>query len=218
MSSPKSCLGPHPKIDLAGALRRSTAAIHAEIEQLPLMARLTSETVTLDDYRRYLRAILAIQAPLERALYDGIDATVRDRLGVRPKLPALLADLAEQGLPLDPGTALTPPPVLDDLSVRVGGLYVLEGATLGGRTIARHLRRILGELLGATRLLDFHGQHTSAAWKAFTRELNALTAEQRLVPDLVISGALTVFAHVHACLELAGHPPRPEAVDQIYHG
>jgi len=202
--SPEPCFTPGPEIDLAGALRRATAGVHAEIERLPLMARLTSETATLDDYRGYLRAILAIQAPLERALYDGLDEMVRDRLGVRPKLPALLADLEEQGLRFDPAVpAVAPTLVLpDDLSARVGGLYVLEGATLGGRTIARHLRRFIGEPVGSRRFLDFHGRQTSAAWKGFTSALNLLAAQHRLVPDRVIAGALAVFAHVHTQIEM----------------
>lgn len=206
MSSPEPCSRPRIEIDLAIALRRATAGIHAEIERLPLMSRLTSETVTLDDYGCYLRAILAIHAPLEQALYEGLDGTVRDRLGVRPKLPALLADMEEQGLTFNmPVLAVAPAPLLpDDLSARVGGLYVLEGATLGGRTIARHLRRLIGEPLGATRFLDFHSQNTSAAWKGFTSGLNALAAQQALVPDRVIAGALAVFAYVHKRLELAG--------------
>lgn len=206
MSSPEPCSRPRIEIDLAGALRRATAGVHAEIEQLPLMSRLTSETATLDDYRCYLSAILAIQAPLEQTLYDRLDERVRDRLGIRPKLPALLADLEEQGLTFDmPVLAVAPAPLLpDDLSARVGGLYVLEGATLGGRTIARHLRRLIGEPLGSTRFLDFHGKHTSAAWKGFTSGLNALAAQQVLVPDRVIAGALAVFAYVHERLEMAG--------------
>jgi heme oxygenase (biliverdin-IX-beta and delta-forming) len=205
MSSPEPCSRPRIEIDLAIALRRATAGVHDEIERLPLMSRLTSETATLDDYRRYLRAIVAIHAPLEQALYARLDDTTRDRLGITPKLPALLADMEAQGLTFNMAAlAFMPGPVLlDDLSATVGGLYVLEGATLGGRTIARHLRRLIGEPLGATRFLDFHGQHTSAAWKGFTSGLNALNAQQTLVPDRVIAGALAVFAYVHKHLELA---------------
>ena len=206
MSSPEPGSRPRIEIDLAGALRRATASAHAEIEQLPLMSRLTSETATLDDYRRYLRAIVTIHAPLEQFIYDGLDETVRDRLGVRPKLPALLADMEEQGLTINmPVLAVGLAPLLpDDLGARVGGLYVLEGATLGGRTIARHLRRLIGEPLGSTRFLDFHGRQTSAAWKGFTSGLNALAAQQALVSDRVIAGALAVFAHVYKRLELSG--------------
>ncbi|MCK7582898.1 MAG: biliverdin-producing heme oxygenase [Chromatiales bacterium] len=195
-----------PRLDLALALRRATAGIHAEIERLPLMARLNSDAATLDDYRRYLRTIAILHAPLEGTLYERLDAETLRRLGIQPKLPALLADLEEQGL--DGSThwpVLMPLSVLPgDLSATVGGLYVLEGATLGGRTIARHLRRVIGESIGAARFLDFHGRQTSSAWKGFTSTLNALAAEGVLTPDAVIAGALAVFTHVYERLERAG--------------
>jgi heme oxygenase (biliverdin-IX-beta and delta-forming) len=206
MPDPQPPFTPQLHLDLALALRRATSGVHAEIERLPLMARLTSDAATLDDYQHYLRAIVTIHAPLEGALYERLDAGTLQRLGIQPKLPALMADLEEQGLDWNAQRlALMPAWVLpEDLSATVGGLYVLEGATLGGRTIARHLRRLIGEPLGSTRFLDFHGQQTAAAWKGFTSGLNALAAQQVLVPDRVIAGALAVFAYVHKRLELAG--------------
>lgn len=205
MSGPERPSTPPPHLDLALALRRATAGIHAEIERLPLMARLNSDTVTLDDYRQYLRVIVTIHAPLEGWLYARLDADMRQRLGVRPKLPALLADLEEQRLSCNaPMLAVMPMPELPEHpATTVGGLYVLEGATLGGRTIARHLRRVLGESIGGARLLDFHGRQTSATWKDFTSALNALAAEGLLTPDAVIAGALAVFTHVYERLERA---------------
>lgn len=206
MPDPQQPAMPHHQLDLALALRRATAGIHAEIERLPLMERLNSDAVTLDDYRRYLRAIFTIHAPLEASLYERLDAETCRRLGIRPKLPALFADLEEQGLEWNAHRpAAMPTPVLpENPGATVGGLYVLEGATLGGRTIARHLRRHIGHAIGATRFLDFHGRRTSAAWKGFTGALNALADEGALTPDAVIAGALAVFTHVYNRLERAG--------------
>lgn len=192
-------------LDLALALRRATASIHAEVERLTLMAPLVSESVTLEDYRRYLLVIAAIYAPLEAGLYRLLDETLTARLGLRPKLPALIEDLKEQGLTSSPQQLqLIPPPLLPaDPSFAVGGLYVIEGSTLGGHTIARHLRRRLGDAVGGTRLLDFHGPQTAAAWKTFTTGLNELAAQGRLNPEQVIAGALAVFDYVWTCIEQA---------------
>ncbi|MTW20997.1 biliverdin-producing heme oxygenase [Allochromatium palmeri] len=203
MPDPQYSHTPQPHLDLALALRRATAGIHAEIERLPLMVRLNSETVTLEDYRYYLQAIVTIHAPLEGALYERLDAETLQRLNIQPKLPALLADLEEQGLEAQTHRIMAMPMLMlpESRGATVGGLYVLEGATLGGRTIARHLRRFIGESLGTSRFLDFHGQQTSAAWKGFTSALNGLSAEGVLTPDAVIAGALAVFTHVHTCLE-----------------
>ncbi len=192
-------------IDLALALRRATASIHAEVERLGLLAPLVSEEVTLEDYRRYLQAIASIHAPLEELLYRQLDPGVGLRLGLRPKWPALRQDLEEQGLPWQiHQLRLIPPPLLPmDLSFTVGGLYVIEGSTLGGHTIARHLRRRLGPAVGGARLLDFHGPQTAAAWRTFTTGLNESAAMGLLIPERVIAGALAIFNHVYLCLEQA---------------
>ncbi len=83
------------------------------------------------------------------------------------------------------------------LSTAIGGLYCLEGATLGGRVIARHLRRHLGDPLPAEAFLDFHGDSASAAWKRFGRALDELAATDLLTRKRVIDGACTVFRAVY---------------------
>lgn len=199
------------KANLAVALRHATAEAHAAVEQLPIMLRLTSQAVTRDDYRHYLHVLGGIYVTVETRLYHDLDETLRERLGVRPKLPALLRDLEEQeGIQVSLAKErLDMPNSLDPHgpSAIVGGLYVLEGATLGGRTIARQLRRMLGDGLGAARFLDFHGEQTSAAWKQFSGALDDLRAEGALIPDEVIAGALATFEYIHGRLAQAD-PPR----------
>ena len=98
MSDPDTSSGVSADPDgpgLALRLRRETAQAHEAIEHLPMMQRLTSHSVTLDDYRHYLHTLAEIYAPLEAALYAGLSDALRARLGVRPKLSALLRDLAE---------------------------------------------------------------------------------------------------------------------------
>lgn len=198
-------------VDLPTALRRATAGAHAAVERLPLMCRLTSPAVTREDYRDYLQVMAGLYAPLEPSLYAQLTEPLRERLGLRPKLPALRHDLEEQGgvwvtaAPLEAAPWIDRP---DGLSAAVGGLYVLEGATLGGRTIARQLRRVLGDGLGSATFLDFHGADTSAAWKTFSGALKALAGRGQIQPEVVIAGALEVFGHVHQGFEQAAFFPR----------
>ncbi|MBV5311335.1 MAG: biliverdin-producing heme oxygenase [Chromatium okenii] len=185
--------------NLIVALRHATAGVHESIEQLAIMRRIMSSSVTRADYCHYLFVLRDLYTPLEAALYTAIDCETQLRLGVRPKLPALLADLNEQmAMNTDETfvTANTITPaniVIQNINHLVGSLYVLEGATLGGRTIARHLRRVLGDELGAAWFLDFHGEQTSTVWKQFAGALDELCAEQRLESDAVIAGALATF-------------------------
>ncbi|NEX20846.1 biliverdin-producing heme oxygenase [Thiorhodococcus mannitoliphagus] len=188
---------------LALRLRRETAEAHEAVERLPLMVALMSDAVTRDAYRRYLVVMAGIYAPVEEQLYGGLSEELVERLGVRPKMPALLRDLSEQGETWTPRPEVArwheplEPLAPSDESALVGGIYVLEGATLGGRTIARHLARVLGDAFGAGSFLDFHGRKTSSVWKHFSQELTALAEAGRLDADGVIHGALATFDQVH---------------------
>jgi heme oxygenase len=166
------------------------------------MRAITSESVTRDDYRRYLsrmsRVYAALEPPLLAAL-AGVSHTDPEALPrVRPKLPALLADCQAEGL--DPPGAELGSARPTGLSESLGGLYVLEGATLGGRVIARQLRRRLPGGLDPANFLDFHGDLASAAWKAFTGGLDRLAASGEIEPERCLHGARMVFAEVHRIL------------------
>jgi len=191
--------------NLIVALRHATAAAHESIEQLPIMCRIMSATVTRLDYYYYLLVLRELYTPLEAALYTTVAADIQTRLGVRPKLPSLLADLNEQAaLNTEEQTTSAAlrkhvllAPAIQDANHLVGSFYVLEGATLGGRIIARHLQKVLGAELGGARFLDFHGEHTSAVWKQFAGALDELCAEGYLEPNAVINGALATFADLY---------------------
>jgi heme oxygenase (biliverdin-IX-beta and delta-forming) len=212
MSEPESPHCTTPQRDpqgLALRLRRETAEAHEAIERLPLMRRLTSPEVTLDDYRRYLRTMAEIYSPLETALYAGLGDALRERLGVAPKQSALLGDLAElEDSPVPdssaPGSGDGLPELLSELhpSALVGGLYVLEGATLGGRTIARHLRAVLGDSFGGGHFLDFHGRAITTAWPRFSAALVDLARDGTLDADETVAGALATFALIHRRLSV----------------
>lgn len=157
-------------------LRAATAAQHAATEALPLMRKLMSEHVSVADYRAYLAGLARPYRLLEPALHAHCAPATLERLGVRARLPHLERDLA--------GLNLNPPPyrhaalaaVIRTETDALGGLYVLEGATLGGRVIAAQLRRHLG---AAADPLPFHFLGTrmetapSHHWKHFGLALEA---------------------------------------------
>jgi len=201
---------------LIRALRRATAEDHAAVERLPVMAALMAPTVTWDDYRRYLERMARVYGTLEPPLLASLDAALVAqpdlRPAVRPKLPVLLSDLAALGIPA-PSIAARPDP--GGLSEALGGLYVLEGATLGSRVIARHLRRHLqdgaGNPLGSAAFMGLHDDAqapaVSLAWRQFGDSLEALAERQLVTRDRVVKGARAAFEWVY--LILAGPPPLP---------
>jgi heme oxygenase len=180
------------------------------------MAALMAPTVTWEDYRRYLEWMAQVYGTLEPPLLASLDGALIAqpdlRPAVRPKLPALLRDLAALGIPA-PRIAARPDP--GGLSETLGGLYVLEGATLGSRVIARHLRRHLqgaaGDPLGSAAFIGLHddaqGPSVSLAWRQFGDSLDALAERDLIARDRVVAGARAAFAWVYRIL--AGPPSPP---------
>ncbi|WP_295393550.1 biliverdin-producing heme oxygenase [uncultured Thiodictyon sp.] len=187
---------PEPAPRLIVALRLATAPIHAAVERLPAMVRLTGPGVSRVDYCRYLSTMAQVYGTLEPPLYAALGAlrAAVPPLGLRPKFPILCADLAAYGLA--PPRLARAEQATPDLSTAVGGLYVLEGSTIGGRVVARHLRQCLGDPLLGGGFLDFHGEGASAAWKGFGLALEGLRAQRLVDPEQVIDGALRVFRQV----------------------
>ncbi len=132
-------------------LREHTAVVHAATEALPLMQTVLGPQPSGAGYGHYLLTLHGVYAALEPALYAAVPPPLLTALGIAPKLPALRQDL----LALRGSAAAMPPPSEDLRSeidrclsaagaqrtaTALGGLYVLEGATLGGQVIARRLR------------------------------------------------------------------------------
>jgi heme oxygenase len=208
---------PTPAPDIMLRLRRDTAAIHAATEQLPLMAALLADEGTADDYRRYLSALHGIYLAVEPALYTAVPPTVLEQLGVRPKLPALRRDLAALGAPPAQPAAGWPSRLRAHVSsepAALGGLYVLEGATLGGRVIARRLRaRWRGQ---ARRLpfefLEFRGADPAGEWRRFSAGVRARVEHWARAGNAcdaaVVAGAVALFEAMHQSLREVRPPGR----------
>jgi heme oxygenase len=200
--------GPKPP-ELLVTLRGATASLHAQVEALPAMVRLMSEAVGPSDYLHYLAGLGRVYGALEPPLLAALDRALAGRPELRPpivpKLAAIREDLAALGLP-DPSPQGGMAP--DDLGTTVGGLYVLEGTTLGGQVIARHLNRRLeadvGQVLAQARFLGFYGERTSAHWKAFAGSLDGLVDLGLVRPESAVAGACETFERVLAIFSESG--------------
>ncbi|ADV68775.1 biliverdin-producing heme oxygenase [Deinococcus maricopensis] len=181
-------------------LKARTQAQHDRVEALiPLMA----DPLPPGQYAWTLARLYGLYVPLDAAL-------LRVRLpdsfeyGARRKLDALHADLTALGVP--PGTLpLAPAPAWSSTAHALGALYVLEGATLGGQLISRHLGRQLG--LSAARGAAFfasYGPDLGRMWRAFGAALEAHVAAHGGHED-VVRGAEQTFGAFEAWLSA---PPR----------
>lgn len=181
---------------LSGQLRERTAPLHREIEAalgLPGAIR------THGDYQDWLGRFLGLYDPLERSLRTfsewrslGLLMSSRDHTG------CLVGDLVALGV--DPcALSRASPALLPDLPTfahALGALYVMEGATLGGRIILRDLEpRIGASIAEATRFFGGRGEAVGPMWQSFRAALDEFGSFQpQLCTDVVVGAERTFRA------------------------
>ena len=152
----------------------ATSASHTALEdQLPLM----NADLTREDYFQFVSRFFGFYAPLEVQLLASPHwHQLAFDYAPRQKTPRLAQDLLALGRS-DAALAATPRctdlPACTSAEQLLGCLYVIEGATLGGRSITRHLQTQLGltpESGGA--FFDGYGVQTGSHWKAFCTMLS----------------------------------------------
>lgn len=186
---------------LSTRLKTGTRALHDEAEAHAAMRALVSETLTPAAYRAHLAALLRFHAALEPALAacPGLGEWVGD-LEARRKTPALRADLLRLGMDeaeVDqameaPGSV---PLQMTGPADGLGVLYVTEGATLGGRILARHLADSLGvdADTGAAHFLSY-GDDRGAMWKRYREAVDAFGEANPDQAGRVVEAAKATFA------------------------
>lgn len=178
--------------DVLARLKRETRADH---ERLEAALDLTSDRLDRGAYLRCLERLHGFFAPLEAAVAAvggwqerGVDLHARRRtsmleadLRALGEAPTVVPRCRDLYLPTEPAGAF-------------GALYVLEGSSLGGRVIARHLSETLG--IGpesGARFFHGYGERTGEMWRSFRA---ALTAFVRASGDheRIVAGAVSTFA------------------------
>lgn len=177
-------------------LRRATAPAHARLEQrLDVVTRLQTSA----GYRSLLEAFYGFYAPLEQRLAPRALTIAGLEFAARRKTPLLETDLVRLGSnPAALPTAPADPPA-DDVMAVLGVLYVLEGATLGGKVIGRQARRALGvtPALGGA-FLGAYGDQIGARWRRFGAIVDALAPSG--APPQMLAAAVWCFASLEEWL------------------
>ncbi len=195
LAEPPGDAAPQP---LTARLRLETRDAHDKIEANPQFARLMAPDLTREEYRALLARLFGHHAPAEAALAEAMHllpaALALPRRLSRTAL--LAADLAALGFSPSRVEAL---PRCVGITIRNreqawGLLYVLEGSSLGGQVIARHLAGLLelGPGTGAGGLVP-HGNETGQLWRGFKSMLDALGAIGGIDADAVIDSARLAF-------------------------
>jgi heme oxygenase len=175
-------------------LHDETSVRHAALErQLPLL----NPQLSLESYHCLVAKFHGYYAPLEERILElPWWEEIKFDYAERRKTPLLKQDLLSLGTTAD-GLAKNPRcdklPDLGRIWQALGCLYVIEGATLGGRLITRHLQASLGltpECGGA--FFAGYGAETGARWKSFGAMLGGV-AEERSQEDMIVASANRTF-------------------------
>ena len=174
---------------LSHRIRRKTAAIHTTVEK-KLFA--DYEDIKQSEYVRFLLSHYRFQRMLEEAVARA-DFTEKTewKLVNRKKVGKIESDLRKLSFSLE-GKIFKENPFSNWTEAELlGGAYVAEGATLGGRFIlASILKSNVFDLNGSRSFLTGYGSATGMAWKGFQ---NLLEREGRGREDEVIHGAQEAF-------------------------
>jgi len=197
----------HPP--LLQTLKSETRPHHERAERV---VRLMEPGLTPAGYRRHLEALYGLYLPLEGALAARLSGLFPElRLPERWKLPLLETDLRALGhdeASLARLPRLPSPPPLPGVPEALGALYVLEGATLGGQLLLRHLtRHFEGVPVGGFAFFRAYGETVGPMWKAFGEALPRACPDPALAPR-VVRGAQDTFEAFEAWLrEVHAHAP-----------
>jgi heme oxygenase len=181
---------------LHAALRAATQDHHRALDSHPILAALLAPDLDLGRYGQALSALYALHAGLTPGLAAQQAEHPELLEGRLDKLSRLAADLADCRLAL-PAPA-TGAPVIDRLETLIGVLYTLEGASLGGHHIARHLGSRTDTSF-PLRHFNGYGEHTMARWRQFWEIIDRHQAS--LDTAIVITAAQATFDYFRGHLE-----------------
>lgn len=165
-------------LSLLQRLKSETRPHHERAERA---VRLMDPGLTPGGYQRHLEALYGFYTPMEAVLAERLGDVVPGlRAHERWKLPLLASDLAAFGhtaasLARLPHASRLP--LLPDVPEALGAFYVLEGATLGGQLLLRHLtRHFAGAAVGDFAFFRAYGEQVGPMWKAFGEVLTGASA------------------------------------------
>ena len=193
---------PRPPAAILGRLREETRDLHDAIERGLDWER---RVATPAGYRALLARWYGFHATFEPAAAAVFaDAAAEGFFGPRRKLHLLRRDLFHLGLTAGEVDALPmcgPPMPIAARAEALGALYVLEGSTLGGQIVARHVERTLGldpRGGGCAYYASYGRNGIGPMWRAFQGEVAAQSSPA--TDDALVRAARWTFDRLRGWL------------------
>jgi heme oxygenase len=177
------------------ALRGATWPTHQRLEKrLDVKARFS----TLRAYRDHLEKMWGFCAAVEGQIGPEAFGDALPDYALRRKLPFVTQDLLALGK--DPDSIAELPrcaavPACANTAAAFGCAYILEGATLGGRTLLPLVQSRLGLTAGTgASFLASYGEDVTSMWRSFGTALDAWCASPERTADAAAAAVATFDA------------------------
>jgi heme oxygenase len=174
-------------------LKRDTRASHMALEsRIDLLNRVK----TVADYRKVLEVFYGLFAPIEARIGQhkaGLAAWLPD-IEHRFRIDALRNDLQVLGSIALEDLPIAAIPEYTSLGGQMGCMYVLEGSTLGGQVISRHIHQTLGFTPEhGCGFFDGYGATTGEMWQRFRIGIESYASARPSEHTAVIESAIRTF-------------------------
>jgi heme oxygenase len=180
-------------------LKEATRDQHENLENT---VDVMGEVFSLDNYKKLLTKFYRFYAAIEPKVAESHPESAGFDFDARRKTPMLEKDLEALGI-LEKVKAETPLwdglPDVSSLPRAFGSIYVMEGATLGGQVITRHLKQDFGLTAeNGAAFFSSYGDQVGPMWKSFKDTLTAY-AEKNGDDQPIIETARETFDSFSKC-------------------
>lgn len=196
-------------------LRAETRSQHVATEAIPFSAAILAGTLPLRAYAGQLMAYLPIHRALESLVADGVHPALttvwaddmRRVSLLEDDLDALGAgDVDRAGVAEGEAMAAWMHQLAASHPIALlGVLYVLEGSTLGGAFLRRHLGLAYGLDDDGLRYYSPYGTHPKPHWVAFSARMNAAVTDDGDA-SRIIAAADETFVRIGRILSALSDP------------
>jgi heme oxygenase len=197
-----------PVLEARAKLRQLTANAHEALHRQCDFAAILSGSLTISDYGALLNRLHSFHSLFEHLLSKApMHLVPQIDFDARRKTHLLVADMAALGLPVcksDISPLRNPMPNMRSAESLVGCLYVVEGAGLGGKVIARKLDYLLGHVgVAGRRFFWGRSDPDSLPWPKFCDIFESHAAQGNF--DKIETAAIETFEALGFCLSYRNH-------------
>lgn len=176
---------------LSDYLKQNSREQHTSLEEKFRSNHIFDKTYSLQDYKKFLYANYALYHALEPSLENILSEDFKTSIqyNERKKLTIIEKEIKVLELPL---LADLESQTIENEAEAIGILYVMEGSTLGGNIIKKHLANNIEFVDIDFNFLGIYGSEIGNYWKNFIFQINQ-NIQEKSYKD-VLAGTLKAYS------------------------